>query len=251
MARESSLQELVIASFESQLNNQYTSIPCIVVAVVGPNMVSIQPTINNKSKDGTVVEHPSIVGVPVGFPVSDTAGMTFPIKVGTTGLAIFSMRNLDGWKSGNGRPSSPQNFAVMDRSDAMFYPGLQPPGSSVNSPTKHVLAHDVNDTVMFSNIGGSECEVRLKVDGSIEINTSNQPVTINCSNAIVNASEGIELNAQTMTVDIPTTTWLGAINHVGDYSHTGNYTLIGGQATFNGVVFNTHRHAPDTVPPSN
>lgn len=235
MARESSLQELVVASFDAQIANQYTSIPCIVVSVDGPNMVSIQPTINNKSRDGTVVERPPILGVPVGFPVSSTAGMTFPIKVGDTGLAVFSMRNLDGWKAGNGRPASPQNFAVMDKGDAMFYPGLQPPGSSINSPGKHVLAHNTSDTVMFSNIGGNEAEVRIKADGSIEINTSQQPVTINCSEAIVNASTSIQLTSPAMIVDCENMTFVGNITHQGDYTQVGTYTL-------NSININLHKH---------
>ena len=249
MARESSLQELVTASFDAQIANQYTSIPCIVVSVDGPNMVSIQPTINNKSRDGTVVERPPILGVPVAFPVSDTAGMTFPIKVGTTGMAIFSMRNLDGWKAGNGRPASPMNFAVMDKGDAIFYPGLQPPGSSVNAPGKHVFAHDLADTVMFSNLGGNEAEVRIKADGSIEINTSQQPVTINCSEAIVNATTSIQLTSPAMIVDCDLTTWVGDINLQGTLTQIGNYSGTGVQ-TFNGVVFSTHRHAPSVVPPT-
>lgn len=251
MARESSLQELVTAAFDAQIANQYTAIPCIVVSVDGPNMVSIQPTINAKSRDGTVAERPPILGVPVSFPTSNTAGMTFPIEVGSTGTAIFSMRNLDGWKAGNGRPASPQNFAVMDKGDAMFYPGLQTPGSSVNSPSKHVFAHDVKDTVMFSNIGGNEAEVRIKADGSIEINTTSQPVTINCSEAIVNASTSIQLTSPAMIVDVEETTWVGKITHQGDYAQTGNYSLVGGEATFNGITFNTHSHLPLTTPPTN
>ena len=235
MARESSLQELVTAAFDAQIANQYTAIPCIVVSVDGPNMVSIQPTINAKSRDGTVVERPPILGVPVSFPTSNTAGMTFPIEVGSTGTAIFSMRNLDGWKAGNGRPASPQNFAVMDKGDAMFYPGLQTPGSSVNSPSKHVFAHDVKDTVMFSNIGGNEAEVRIKADGSIEINTTSQPVTINCSEAIVNASTSIQLTSPAMIVDVENMTFVGNITHQGDYTQVGTYTL-------SGINVNLHKH---------
>lgn len=240
MARESSLQELVTASFDAQIANQYTAIPCIVVSVDGPNMVSIQPTINNKSRDGTVVERPPILGVPVSFPVSDTAGMTFPIKVGTTGVAIFSMRNLDGWKGGNGRTASPMNFAVMDKGDAMFYPGLQPPGISVNSPGKHVFAHDINDTVMFSNLGGNEAEVRIKADGSIEINTSQQSVTINCSEAIVNANTSIQLTSPAMIVDVENMTFVGNITHQGDYTQVGTYTL-------NSININLHKHTGVTT----
>src|ERR1043165_4620453 len=104
------IQSTMMSAFDSQINNLYTSIPCIVVAVrdgLNGQMVDIQPTINQKQQDGTVAERPVVAGVPVSFPVSSTAGFTFPIKVGSTGIAIFSMRNMDGWKAGNGRPSSP------------------------------------------------------------------------------------------------------------------------------------------------
>lgn len=241
------IQSTMMSAFDSQMNNIYTILPCIVVAVrdgLNGQMVDIQPTINQKQQDGTVTERPTIAGVPVSFQVSKKAGFTFPIEVGDTGTAMFSMRNMDGWKAGNGRPASPMNFAKMDKGDAIFLPGIQPPGVAVNNPAKHILTHDTKDTVIFSNLGGTECEVRLKVDGSIEINTSNQPVVINCSDATVNASNSINLNAVNLTVDATNSTWIGPINH------TGNYTGVGVQ-TFNGVIFSTHRHAPSVVPPTN
>lgn len=232
------VQELLGAGFDDKINNMYTSIPCIVIAVrdgLSSQMVDIQPTINQKFKDGTVKERPAILGVPVSFPVSSSAGFTFPIKVGSTGIAVFSMRNLDGWKGGNGRPSSPMNFAKMDKGDAMFIPGIQPPGYAVNNPSKHILTHDTSDAVLFQNLGGVECEVRLKVDGSIEINTSNMPVTINCSDATVNASGAINLNAQTMTVDCPSTLWIGDVVQQGNWTQTGTYVL-------NTININLHKH---------
>lgn len=248
------IQATMISAFDSQMDNVFTNIPCIVVAVrdgLNGQMVDIQPTINQKFQDGTVKEYPTIGGVPVSFQVSKKAGFTFPIEVGDTGMAIFSMRNMDGWKGGNGRPASPANFAKMSKSDAIFLPGIQPPGIAVNNPAKHVLAHDTKDTVLFGNLGGAEAEIRIKADGSIGITTSNMPIIVNGSDVTINAATSLNLNAPSATVDIASTTWIGSIVHQGDYSQTGNYTLIGGQATFNGVVFNTHRHAPSTVPPSN
>jgi len=248
------IQSTMTSAFDSLMNNKYTVIPCIVVAVrdgLSGQMVDIQPTINQKEQDGTVKERAVIPGVPVSFQVSKKAGFTFPIEVGDTGTAMFSMRNMDGWKSGNGRPSSPMNFAKMDKSDAIFLPGIQPPGVAVNNPAKHVLTHDTKDTVLFANLGGVEAEVRLRVDGSIGITTSNMPIIIEGSDVTVNAASNINLNAPTATIDIGSTTWIGSIIHQGNYAQTGNYTLVGGQATFNGVIFNSHRHAPSTVPPSN
>ena len=232
------IQDVLTSAFNSQMQNLYTAIPCIVVSIrdsLNGQMVDIQPTINQKFKDGTVKERPTIQGIPVSFPVSSTAGMTFPIKPGDTGMAIFSMRNMDGWKSGNGRPVSPTNFAKMDKGDAIFLPGIQPPSMAVNNPGKHVLTHDTKDTVLFANLGASECEVRLKADGSIEINTSSQPVVINCSDATVNASGAINLNAQTMTVDCPSTLWIGDVVQQGNWTQTGTYVL-------NTININLHKH---------
>lgn len=232
------IQSSMVSAFSSQMDNVFTNIPCIVVAVrdgLNGQMVDIQPTINQKFQDGTVKEYPVVAGVPVSFQVSKKAGFTFPIEVGDTGMAIFSMRNMDGWKSGNGRPASPMNFAKMDKSDAIFLPGIQPPGVAVNNPAKHVLTHDTRDTVLFANLGGIESEVRLKVDGSIEVNTSNQPVVINCSDATVNASGGINLNAQTLTVDCPSSLWIGDVVQQGNWTQTGTYVL-------NTININLHKH---------
>lgn len=237
------IQSTMVSAFDSQMQNVYTIIPCIVVAVrdgLAGQVVDIQPTINQKLQDGTVAERPTIGNVPVSFQVSKKAGFTFPIEVGDTGTAMFSMRNMDGWKAGNGRPASPMNFAKMDKSDAIFLPGIQPPGVAVNNPAKHVLTHDPKDTVIFGNLGGVEAEVRIKVDGSVEINTSNQPVVINCSDATVNASNSINLNAPTMTVDVANTLWIGDVVQQGNWTQTGTYTL-------NTININLHKHTGVTT----
>lgn len=232
------IQDVLTSAFNSQINNLFTSIPCIVVAVrdnLNGQMVDIQPTINQKFKDGTVKERPPILGVPVSFQVSKTSGFTFPINIGDTGMAVFSMRNMDGWKAGNGRTTSPQNFAKMDKGDAIFIPGIQPPGVAVNNPTKHVLTHNTQDTVMFGNLGGAEAELRILADGSIKLTTSNMPIILDGSDITINASNSINLNSPSMVVDVNNTTWLGTINQTGDYSQIGTYTL-------NAVNINLHRH---------
>ena len=238
------IQDTVDSAFDYKMESLNTSIPCIVIAVRdggSTQLVDIQPSINQRSADGTIKERPPIYGVPVSFPIGSDSGMTFPIKVGTTGMAIFSMRDMESWKAGNGRPSTPKTQGKMATSDATFYPGIQPPGSSINSPSKHVLAHDTNDTVMFSNLGGVEAELRIKADGSIEINTSSMPVVVNCSVATINASEGINLNSPEMTIDVSNTLWIGNINIQGAVTQTGDYTQMG-IYTLAGVNVNLHVH---------
>ena len=202
--REGSLQEVLVAAFQNQMSNVNTAIPCIVVAVrdsLNGAMVDIQPTVNQRFKDGNVKERPVVLGVPVAFPVSSTAGLTFPIKVGSTGIAVFSMRNLDAWKNSSGRPTTPLNFAKFDKGDAMFIPGIQPPGESVNNPSKRTWPHSTEDVVLVNNIGtGSECEVRLKPSGDVVINT-NQNVEVNCNNATVTAQADVAVECINANVD--------------------------------------------------
>lgn len=259
--REASLQEVLVAAFQSQMNNIYTAIPCVVVAVRNNGTtaeVDIQPTINQRFKNGEIRERPVILGVPVSFPVSSSAGVLFPIKVGTTGTAIFSMRNLDVWKGGRGRPAAPANFAKYDKGDAIFYPGIQPGSVSLANPDKHIWSHNTDDVVVFNNIGtGTENEVRLKASGDVVINT-NQDVFVNCENANViaqsnismtcanfnlDATSSITMTAPSATISIGNTSWTG------NASYNGNYTFSGTQ-TFNGVVFSTHVHGA-SPPPSN
>ena len=238
------IQDTINSAFDYKMDNIHTAIPCIVIAVRNEGstqMVDIQPTINQKLPDGTVKERPPILGVPISFPISANGGMTYPITVGTTGMAQFSMRDMESWKAGNGRPSTPQTAGKMSASDAVFQPGIQPPGSAINNPSKHVLTHSTQDVVLFGNLGGAEAEVRIKADGSIEINTSNHPVTINCNVATVNASESINLNSPQMTVDVTDTMWLGNINLQGAVTQTGDYTQMG-IYTLAGVNVNLHVH---------
>lgn len=238
------LQAFVTAAIQSETNNNYTALPCIVVGVRGDGanqMVDIQPSINQLFKDGTIKERPPVLGVPVSFPVSSKAGFTWPVEVGDTGIAVFAMRNIDAWKSGNGKNATPLNYAKMDKSDAMFIPGIQPQGMAVNNPSKHILPHSTKDTVMFANLGAVEAEFRIKADGSIGVTTSNMPITIEGSDVTVKGLSSIIIDTPDLTVDANSTTWIGNITLQGNLTQTGNYSITG-QATFNGIPFSTHKH---------
>lgn len=226
-----SLQALLEASFSNQVDNMYTSIPCVVVAVRDNGngaMVDIQPTVNQKFVDGTVSERSAILGIPVSFPMSGSSGISFPIKVGTTGLAIFSMRSIETWKNSSGGFSVPNNRAKFDKSDAVFFPGIQPPSVNLTQPSKHTYSHSNEDTVVFNNIGtGAENEVRLKGDGTIVINTASK-VEVNAGDVEVNSSTST-INSSSVTVNASDTVFNSDVS-------------VNGMFTYNGEEYSTHRH---------
>lgn len=242
--REASFADTLQTHFNSRLNEINTAIPCIVTNVVGElnnQRVDVQPAINTLYKDGTSEPQQQILGVPVVFPGSNTSLMSFPINVGDTVFCIFSQRSMDNFKIGNGQPTVPNDGRKMSQQDAVAIPGLVPFGKSLNNPAVRLFPHSTRDMVVSHNIGtGTECEIRLKENGDIVINT-NFNVIVNSKTATVNVQDKITLNGPLMQVNVPQTNWTGNISLTGNILQTGNYTMTG-VATFNGIVFNTHKH---------
>jgi hypothetical protein len=229
---EYGLEEILRLAFKSQMNSIFTAIPCIVVKVYDlgkKQQVDVQSAINVLYKDDTVAEHAPIFGVPVVFPASRTSMLSFPINVGDTVLCIFSQRGMDNFKLGSGSPMAPTDFRKHDARDAIAIPGLFPFGKALNDPAKRTLSHSTADAVLTHNIGtGTECEVRLKANGDIQLNTPSNKVIVNCKDAVVNATT-VDINATSMTVDVANTTW------------TGNMTM-NGTYILSGININNHKH---------
>lgn len=236
--KDISFEEFSKLSFDSNARNMYTAVPCIVLSVYdqgADQKIDVQPSVNTLYKDGTDLEHPPIMGVPLIYPASRSSMLSFPIFVGDTVLCIFSHRGIDNFKIGSGRPTVPTDYRKFDKRDAIAIPGLFPFGKALNNPAKRNLSHNTFDAVLTHNIGTSgECEIRLKESGDIEINAPGNKITVNCKDAIVNATT-VDINASSMTVDVAATTWNGNITLNGDLTQSGTYTL-------DTVIINGHKH---------
>lgn len=231
----SALQQAMTSAFEYQMSDIYTAIPGVVVTVRNDFKdlyIDVQPSLNIRDEDGTITERPVILNVPVQMLASSTSAVIVPLNVGDPVMLIFSMRGLDTWKRGNGRPTTPSDLRKFDKRDCIAIPGVMPIGNSTNEPSKHVWTHNPKDVTIVHNLGtGQEVEIRLKTDGSVAINTT-QRVEIQCNEAIVNANSSIELNC-------PTISFNGNVTHVGNYDMVGTLTL-------NGVNMNNHIHNGDS-----
>lgn len=236
------LQKLAFMHFSSQM---FICLPCVVVSVenLGEQRIAVQPSINKKFKDGREEEQGAIISVPVVFPSSRTSSFTFPINVNDTVLCVFSQRSLDVFKSSTGYPKTPNDYRRFSNRDAIAIPGLFPFSKAVNNPNKHNLTHNTKDAVVVHNIGtGGECELRLKENGDIQLNTPNNKVIVNCKDAVVNSTT-VDINASMMTVDVANTTWTGNITLSGNLNQSGTYVL-------DGITFNNHKHTGVMTGPS-
>ena len=105
-----------------------------------------------------------IIGVPVQFPRSLDSLITFPIKEGTTGLAVFCESSIDRWLQNTDSSKTafnPLDTRMHDYSDAIFFPGVLPYSKASADPDKMVIA-------------SGEASVSLDPSGSISIEASGE-----------------------------------------------------------------------------
>tara|TARA_R100000656_G_scaffold119768_1_gene93779 strand:+ start:2633 stop:3361 length:729 start_codon:yes stop_codon:yes gene_type:complete len=225
-----SFEELLLLGAERRMEGIYTSMPCIITHI--PNglrdmRIDVQPAIN-VDYAGEDDEHTQILGVPLIFPSSKTAMLSFPLAVGDTVFCSFSQRAMDNFKQGTGQPTVVADLRMFDVQDAVAIPGLFPFSESRNDQSKRSWPHNTADTVLATNLGtGTEVEIRMTPGGVLTINT-NQTVNVNCTTANITASN--------MKVDVQNTVWSGNMTFNGDITQNGTYTL-------DGIVMNSHVHS--------
>lgn len=104
--------------------NLHTALPAKVVSFDPKKQtVTLAVQIKMQLADGSGADIPPLVDVPVSFPRGGGFAVTFPLKAGDEGIAIFSERCIDSWWHSGGA-SLPLDFRLHDLSDAMFIPGI-------------------------------------------------------------------------------------------------------------------------------
>lgn len=256
------MQELTLSSvlddfYKYKTSDMYTAIPCRIVAIrveLEDQRVDVQPLANKYLSDGTTKEQSPILNVPVIFPASKKASMTFPLDVGDIVLCVFAQRSLDLFKASTGSPTyTPQDKRRFSPHDAIAIPGLFPFKDAVNNPNKRKWTHSTRDLVLVNNMGtDKECEIRLKDSGDIEVKTDQDFYAtfndglIECNNLTINAignftvDAGGEVNissGQATTMDSGATTSITAAADLSLSAATWTVT-VAGVTTVNAPVTN-------------
>lgn len=98
------------------LSELYTTLPGKVVSYDGISVVA-KPALSKLLANGTILQAPQIVKVPVHWLVGDGAKamITVPLKQGDDITLHFSCRSIENWLSGSdGPPDDPRQFDLTD-----------------------------------------------------------------------------------------------------------------------------------------
>lgn len=204
-------------AIDRQLIEQERAMPCVVEAVSADGTtVDVVVAISKV----TVIEGQRlpigdrvIRGVPIMLYGSTTLGLFVcpPIQKGDDGEIVAQDRPIDNWQHGAGvaMPPDMQTPRHGDFTDAMFYPGAQRAGGSIdNFPTDALtLQNRLGSTVL--SLKDNEIKARV---GGVSITITPAGITI-----------------------------VGEITHTGDYLQTGQFAITGdigqvGNFTTTGIV---------------
>src|SRR5260221_1425628 len=163
MSSPISLCDAVRQVFLYHQNNIHVSLPAVIVDYdFTKQKATVQPLLNKAWADGTNTPMPKLENVPVIFPRSGGASLTFPVNAGDTCLLIFIERSTDLWLTVGGQVT-PDDQRKFDLSDGVAIMGLFP--FVENSQAAN------NDDVLLSYSGS---DIRIQKNGDIQIKTSSK-----------------------------------------------------------------------------
>lgn len=151
MSNGDNLTAVLDRAIRNRLAEVQTCMPGIIVSYnFKTQKASVQPAINRRYADGLVVKYDPIENVPVIFPRTGGASMTFPVKKGDTVLLLFAARTIERWRGRGGQVDQDDN-RMHSLNDAIAIPGLVP--FNVGS-----MAKNNNDVLL--TYGGAEVEIK-------------------------------------------------------------------------------------------
>lgn len=107
-----------------------TSLPGIVESYdPATRTASVRPAMKRTTIDGRNPRRPLLLEVPVVFPYSGTQGITFPLKVGSPCLLVFSQRSIDDWVTKR-EEDVVSDSRLHDINDAFCIPGPNSPDAA-------------------------------------------------------------------------------------------------------------------------
>jgi hypothetical protein len=122
-----SLRQVIADQIEGRLADLHTAMPGTIESYdATTGIATVAPCLKRKyNADGTVVDLPPVVGVPVLMPRGGGALISLALVKGDPVVLIFSERSLDRWISTGGKvdPKDPRKHAL---SDAFAFPGGYP-----------------------------------------------------------------------------------------------------------------------------
>jgi hypothetical protein len=174
------LTDAITQAVDFSIQQLHTCLPATIVDYdYATQKASVLPSIKITFYDGAVVSHPILQNVPLVFPRSGGASLTFPVNKGDGVLVLFSERSLERWLASTGEEVEQGVNRRFDLTDAIAIPGL-------NSIVTNSLGNSTDVKLVFKTasvtidplgniiLDNGNCAIRLKADGTFEFSNTEE-----------------------------------------------------------------------------
>lgn len=166
-----SLADLLKKAIDVEISNKlHTMLPGTITKYDAiKQKAEVKPLLKKTYLDGTISEMPIIVDVPVIFPRSGGASLTFPVNIGDTAALFFAERSLERWLTlgGEVEAGASRKYSITD---CVAFMGLFPfTENSKGTATDLVLRYNnaqitINKDGKFAIGNDSEELIALSID---------------------------------------------------------------------------------------
>lgn len=129
----------------------------------------VEPLVQEKYADGTLLTPPRIANVPVVMPSTANAGLVLPVGNGDPCLLVFAQRSMDRWLA-QGGVQEPADSRMHATSDAIAIVGLFPFSVS-HSDGSGLRLHNDNGNVRVE-AGATPAILKAQSDAKIALGTA-------------------------------------------------------------------------------
>lgn len=118
--------DIIKTMIDSYMENVHTCIPGTIQSFdAKKNRVSVKPSIKKKIGNKTI-SYPIINEVPIQYPRSKDAAITFPITKGDGCIILFSETSMENYFNSLNNEVEPGDSRKFSLSDAICIPGISP-----------------------------------------------------------------------------------------------------------------------------
>ena len=108
---EISLENVIESAIQSRLLDLDICLPVTIKSYHASELLAdVHPDFDTEFLNSDPIEAPIVQRVPVCFPMTSNAAITFPLEPGDKGVLICAQRNLDNWKTSFDRSVKDSNI---------------------------------------------------------------------------------------------------------------------------------------------
>ena len=183
-----------------KLNNHKMNISLPAIVVNTDNLVDgfidVRPVVNHKNPlTSETIKYPTIRGVSVIFPSTNTSSISFPVSQGDTVLLVFQSVSIESFVNGNTKQHDPDFLTSGNMKDVVAMIGFTPYKESPLNSNNYINDFDLLDlNIVHNKNTDSEIIFKLTSDGDLKVLNARK-ISYECEEFEVNASEKIKFTA--------------------------------------------------------